>query len=119
MTDIVIIEPTASFSVDAIGIQGPQGATGPAGPSNVLSIGTVTSGPVASASITGTSPSQTLNLVLKPGEQGPQGIPGPNSIFGYEVGIVISSIPEFSVLVFNGDNWSPMLASELTDGGTF
>lgn len=119
MTDVVIIEPANSFSVDAIGIQGPQGATGPVGPANVLTIGTVTSGTEASASITGTSPAQTLNLVLKQGEQGPQGIPGPNSIFGYDVGIVISSIPEFSVLVFNGDNWSPMLASELTDGGTY
>ena len=59
--------------VGATGLQGPTGATGaagatgatgPAGPANVLSIGTVTNGAVASASITGTTPSQVLNLVL-------------------------------------------------------
>ena len=59
--------------VGATGLQGPTGATGaagaagatgPAGPANVLSIGTVTNGGVASASITGTTPSQVLNLVL-------------------------------------------------------
>jgi hypothetical protein len=34
------------------------------GPPNVLSVGTVVAGPTAAATITGTSPSQTLNLVL-------------------------------------------------------
>jgi type II secretory pathway component PulK len=34
------------------------------GPPNVLSIGTVTAGPTAAATITGTSPSQMLSLVL-------------------------------------------------------
>jgi hypothetical protein len=42
---------------------------GDAGPANSLSIGTVTTGS-ASATITGTAPSQTLNLVIP---QGPQG----------------------------------------------
>lgn len=37
---------------------------GVAGPPNILSIGTVTLGPSASASITGTSPAQILNLVI-------------------------------------------------------
>lgn len=36
---------------------------GVAGPPNILSIGTVTTGETASATITGTSPSQVLNLV--------------------------------------------------------
>jgi len=40
---------------------GPQGATGPA---NVLTIGSVTTGSTASATITGTTPSQVLNLVV-------------------------------------------------------
>lgn len=34
------------------------------GPPNVLSVGTVSVGPTAAATITGTSPSQTLGLVL-------------------------------------------------------
>lgn len=37
---------------------------GVSGPPNTLSIGTVTSGPVASATITGTAPTQTLSFVL-------------------------------------------------------
>lgn len=40
-----------------------SGLEGPAGASNVLTIGTISTG-VASASITGTSPNQVLNLVL-------------------------------------------------------
>ena len=47
------------------GIQGLQGNTGPVGPANSLSIGTVTAGPTAAASITGTAPNQTLNLTLQ------------------------------------------------------
>ena len=55
----------------ALGI--PQGATGrpgPVGPANTLEIGRVTSGEVASASITGKAPNQVLNLVLKQGDKG-------------------------------------------------
>jgi cyclophilin family peptidyl-prolyl cis-trans isomerase len=48
-----------------------QGPAGPAGPANNLTIGTVTSGATAAASITGTTPNQVLNLTL------PQGPPGP------------------------------------------
>jgi hypothetical protein len=49
------------------GPSGPTGPTGPEGPSNELSIGSVTQGPTAQVSITGTSPSQTLNFVLPVG----------------------------------------------------
>ena len=64
----------------ATGQQGPQGeagpqgetgatgATGPAGPANTLSIGTVTDGEQAAASITGDAPNQTLNLTLPAGK---------------------------------------------------
>lgn len=52
------------------------GPTGPTGPANTLSIGTVAGGTVASATITGTSPTQTLNLVLPIGPTGPTGITG-------------------------------------------
>lgn len=61
----------------ADGIDGATGATGPAGPANTLSVGTVTGGATASATITGTAPNQTLNLVLPQGATGPQGPAGP------------------------------------------
>ena len=92
MTEILVVEQTSDVSVVSVGIQGPQGPTGPIGPV----------GPQGPQGI-----------------QGPQGEPGPNSIFGYDVGFIISSMPELSVLVFNGANWSPMLATDLTDGGIF
>ena len=58
------------------GIQGVKGDTGATGPANTLSIGTVVSGASASASISGTAPNQTLNLVLPKGEDGQDGSPG-------------------------------------------
>lgn len=57
----------------ATGATGPQGAVGPA---NVLTIGTVTSGKVASATITGEAPNQVLNLVLEKGDKGETGSQG-------------------------------------------
>lgn len=53
-----------------------QTFTGPAGPANTLTIGTVTTG-AASASITGTAPTQTLNLTLPQGPAGATGSVGP------------------------------------------
>ena len=47
------------------GPQGPEGPIGATGPANSLSIGTVTAGPTAAATITGTAPNQTLNLTLQ------------------------------------------------------
>ena len=64
------------------GIQGEAGATGatgpqgPAGPANVLTIGSVASGKVASATITGEAPNQVLNLVLEKGDKGETGEKG-------------------------------------------
>ena len=67
------------------GIQGPRGQqgdkgdkgdTGETGPSNVLSIGSVTKGDEANATITGESPNQTLNLVLPKGDKGDKGDTG-------------------------------------------
>ena len=52
------------------GIQGPQGDTGPA---NTLSIGSVTKGDEAGASISGDAPNQTLNLILPKGDKGDSG----------------------------------------------
>lgn len=50
-----------------------NGKIGPAGPSNVLNVGTVVTGATgtpASATITGASPTQTINLVLPAGANG-------------------------------------------------
>ena len=70
------------------GIQGETGATGatgpqgPAGPANVLTIGSVTSGKVASATITGEAPNQVLNLVLEKGDKGETGEKGATGATG-------------------------------------
>lgn len=63
----------ATGSTGATGATGPMGPTGPSGPANSLAIGTVTtgaSGTSAAATITGTAPSQTLNLTLPAGNDG-------------------------------------------------
>lgn len=62
------------------GIDGQQGETGPA---NTLSIGTVTKGENANATITGESPNQTLNLVLPKGDKGDKGNTGATGNDGY------------------------------------
>ena len=65
-------------------LKGATGNTGNTGPANSLSIGTVTTGAVgssASATITGTAPTQTLNLTLPTGATGPTG-PAPNMAIG-------------------------------------
>ncbi len=78
----------------APGQQGDIGPVGPAGPSNTLTIGSVTGGEVAGASITGTSPNQVLNLVLPKGDkgetgpQGPKGDTGPQGPSGTSVTVV-------------------------------
>lgn len=72
------------------GSKGDIGETGATGPANVLTIGSVTSGKVASATITGESPNQVLNLVLEkgdkgePGEKGATGGIGPQGIQGLQ-----------------------------------
>ena len=55
--------------ISAAGIRGAVGATGASGPANSLSIGSVSAGSAA-ASITGTAPSQILNLTLPYGPAG-------------------------------------------------
>lgn len=66
------------------GEEGPEGPEGPSGPANTLSIGTVTGGATAAATITGTAPNQTLNLTLPKGDTGETGATGPagNGITG-------------------------------------
>jgi hypothetical protein len=58
------------------GPQGSTGATGPAGPANSLTVGTITTGAAgssASATITGTAPNQTLSLTIPRGDKGQDG----------------------------------------------
>nr|DAP38414.1 MAG TPA: nucleoid-associated protein [Caudoviricetes sp.] len=66
-------------NVGPLGPKGDPGSPGAAGPSNILTIGTVTSGATADAAIVGDSPNQVLNLVLP---QGPQGERGPQGSQG-------------------------------------
>lgn len=64
------------FQVGATGATGPIGPEGPTGPANSLAIGTVSTlpyGASATATITGSPPSQTLDLGLPMGAQGPSG----------------------------------------------
>lgn len=82
------------------GKKGDTGATGATGPANVLTIGSVTSGKVASATITGEAPNQVLNLVLEKGDkgdigptgpQGPQGKDGAGSMYFRGTTLVVKS----------------------------
>ena len=59
------------------GERGDKGESGMPGPSNSLTIGTVTKGDTAGATITGISPNQILNLVLPKGDKGDTGATGP------------------------------------------
>jgi hypothetical protein len=64
------------------GLDGKDGKDGQPGPPNSLSIGSVVSGDAdepASASISGTSPTQVLNLIIP---RGASGIPNGNAITG-------------------------------------
>jgi hypothetical protein len=90
------------------GPQGIQGIQGEAGPANALSIGTVISGEDADATITGTSPSQTLNLTLPRGEQGIQGETGSlgnlsvTSPITYDTNTNTLGLDHDSILYING-----------------
>ena len=69
------------------GERGDTGGVGLTGPSNTISIGTVTAGESAgdaAAYLTGTSPSQVLNLVLPKGNKGDQGEKGNTGIQGIQ-----------------------------------
>ena len=64
------------------GSDGKQGIQGEKGESNILTIGTVEKGEEASASVTGESPNQKLNLVLPKGDTGGKGEKGDTPIKG-------------------------------------
>jgi len=102
------------------GLQGPPGLTGdtgpegpastvagPAGPSNVLGIGTVSGGTTASATITGTSPSQTLNLVLPKGDTGSAG-----------PGVPVGGTTGQALVKIDGTNYNTQWATPAATGVT-
>lgn len=66
----------------AVGPAGPQGPIGPDGHPNSLAVGTVTTGPTAAATITGTAPNQTVNFVFEKGPKGDTGLTGTQGIQG-------------------------------------
>ena len=82
-SSVSVYDSTAStVDVVEVGVLGPQGVTGDTGPANTLTIGTVSGGTSASATITGTAPNQTLNLVLPKGDTGEQGPQGERGLTG-------------------------------------
>ena len=112
--------------VDGTGLQlSLNGPTGPTGPANVLNIGDVVAaetGVPASATITGTSPTQTLNLTLPKGNtgstgpQGPQGIQGVQGIAGPNTITSSTSTDKTGYIFGNGTNISGATAA--TKDGT-
>lgn len=73
---VVLDDGTERVLTSLQGAPGDPGEDGDPGPANSLSIGSVTSGTAPSATITGTPPSQTLDLVLPKGEKGDPGDAG-------------------------------------------
>jgi hypothetical protein len=72
MSDIYLfIEEAEPVEIIEVAEQGPEGRP------NSLTIGNVQGGATAAATITGSAPSQVLNLTLPQGAQGIQGIQGP------------------------------------------
>lgn len=100
------------------GLLGAQGERGLPGPPNSLAIGTVAKGENPSATITGQSPSQTLNLVLPKGDPGP-----PNSLSIGTVTTVSPNTPASATITGESPNQTLNLSlprgqdgSGLTDG---
>ncbi|WP_294508988.1 hypothetical protein [uncultured Victivallis sp.] len=79
---LTVAGQTIRLPASGSGMQGPQGEPGPA---NSITIGAVITGDpgtMAAATITGESPSQTLNLTIPRGETGLQGPQGPQGETG-------------------------------------
>ena len=74
---VLKLKQNGKWVLISVGAQGKKGDPGNTGPANTLTIGSVTSGNVASATITGEAPNQTLNLVLKQGDKGNPGDDAP------------------------------------------
>lgn len=75
-----------------------MGVAGEQGQPNTLTIGSVTSGTTASATITGTSPNQVLNLVLPKGEKGDKGDKGDSIVLDTELSEISANAVENRVI---------------------
>ena len=95
--------------------KGNKGATGASGGSDettvvtpTITIGTVTSGDTASATITGDSPNYTLNLVLPKGDKGDKGDTGEAGSGG---DVDLTGYAELTGATFTGNISSPIVAA--------
>lgn len=105
------------------GSTGSVGPAGPSGPANSLAIGTVGTGAAgssASATITGTAPSQTLNLTIPRGNTGATGATGPQGASGtMTVGSVTTGVAGSSAAVTNsGTSTAAVLDFTIPRGDT-
>lgn len=93
------------------GDKGNTGATGAAGTTPAFSIGTVTKGNNASATITGTTANPVLNLVLPKGDPGAAGTPGAaGSTPALSIGTVTTGAAGTNASVtISGTNEAPVL----------
>jgi hypothetical protein len=97
---------------------------GPKGSNNVLSIGTVTTTTNASATITGASPNQTLNLGLPKGDTGSSGIiesatpPSDTSVLWLDTSVsaVLPSIDDLGDVTITGVANNNLLKYDSTSG---
>jgi hypothetical protein len=96
-TQVVRIANGDSIQVRTGVLRG-SGPAGPPGPGNDISIGTVTEGQAASATVTGDSPNQVLNLVLPASN-----VPGP-----------MGQINDFLTDVFTTSNQTVSTATDTT-----
>lgn len=106
------------------GIQGPPGQDGQPGPANSLSIGVVQGGATAGATITGTPPSQTLNLTLPKGDPGEDAYIPTEQAFKdaalniiYPVGSIYMSVNNVSPETFMGGTWEQIKDTFLLSAG--
>lgn len=115
MSKITIIEGNSNDKdqTRVFMVKGEKGDTGPQGPigDNQLTIGTVTGGDIASAEIVGTSPNQTLNLVIPKGDKGDKGDPGdpgepPSLLTAFPVGSIFLNADGTNPGTFIGGTWS-------------
>lgn len=109
--------------VGPTGSTGPTGPTGSTGPANSLAIGSVTTGAAgssASATITGTAPSQTLNLIIPRGNTGATGTQGAQGDSGtLSVGTVTTGAAGSSASVTNsGTSTAAVLNFTIPRGDT-
>lgn len=104
------------------GLTGATGDTGATGAPNVLTIGTVTSGASPDVTITGTSPSQTLNFVLQKGDTGNTGATGATGAKGLYAQGVWNSATAYVVddwVTYNGSSYYRKVAgTTATDPAT-